>query len=316
MRKFILAALGLVLATASFAQKQDAYGPDGTYLFAKRDTCDLYLDYYAPAMGSATTIDGRTKPTILWVFGGGFKEGSRNGRHHQKWFRMLTEDGYSVVSIDYRLGMKNAPRPGINKRFVNTMANAISLACEDLFSATTFLIDNADDLGIDSDNIVIAGSSAGAITVLQAEWDICNGHEAARELPEGFNYAGLMAFSGAIFSKEGGIKFARETCPMFLIHGTADKIVPYTQMRFLNLCFGGTNVIAKALEKEKRNYNIYRVNERGHEVSASMVNNYGLELDFLEKNVMGKEIRVIDATIDNPDLATPDWAVGDYKKLY
>lgn len=43
--------------------------PDGTYMFAQRDTCDLYLDVYDPAPGSVTTLDGKTKPTVLFMFG-------------------------------------------------------------------------------------------------------------------------------------------------------------------------------------------------------------------------------------------------------
>ena len=45
------------------------------------------------------------------------------------------------------------------------------------------LDDNADQLGFDANNIVISGSSAGAITVMQAEYELCNKTKWAAGLP-------------------------------------------------------------------------------------------------------------------------------------
>ena len=42
-----------------------------TWLFAHRDTCDLFLDIYPPAEGAQTTFEGKEKPTVIFVFGGG-----------------------------------------------------------------------------------------------------------------------------------------------------------------------------------------------------------------------------------------------------
>ena len=60
--------------------------PDGTYMFEKRDTCDLFLDVYNPAKGSKTTYNGKAKPTIVFMFGGGFIHGTRNDESYNKWF--------------------------------------------------------------------------------------------------------------------------------------------------------------------------------------------------------------------------------------
>lgn len=89
-----------------------------------------------------------------------------------------------------------------------------------MFSATDYLVKNGKSMGIDPDNLVVTGSSAGAITVQQAEWVLCNRAAAGRPgvagrqssdarfgglcdyghvadaLPEGFNYKGIMAFCG------------------------------------------------------------------------------------------------------------------------
>ena len=72
------------------------------------------------------------------------------------------------------------------------MQHAIDTAVEDFYDATGFVINQSSDWNIDVEQIVASGSSAGAITVLQAEYDLCNGHELAKRLPTGFNYAGVI----------------------------------------------------------------------------------------------------------------------------
>ena len=209
--------LTIVCMTISAAAAQMMYAeespitPDGTYLYAERDTCDLYLDVYNPAKGSQTSIDGKMKPTIVFMFGGGFIGGARDDASYNHWFRTLTRNGYRVISIDYRLGLKGSNKVGIAQ--VNVLDKAIHMAVEDLFSATAFMIDNAEALGIDPENIVVSGSSAGAISVMQAEYEICNSTSWTEVLPEGFNYSGVMSFSGAILSRKGKVKYAKEPCP-------------------------------------------------------------------------------------------------------
>ena len=103
MKRTILILLALLLCALSFAQEKT------TYKVAQRDTCDLFMDVYEPV-----DIPGDTlyRPTILYVFGGGFITGRRDDPWVLPWFKLLTENGYRVVSVDYRLGLK-----GIKMRF-------------------------------------------------------------------------------------------------------------------------------------------------------------------------------------------------------
>ena len=205
-------AISAVASQMTYAE-ESPITPDGTYLYAERDTCDLYLDVYNPAKGSQTSIDGKKKPTIVFMFGGGFIGGTRDDASYNQWFRTLTQNGYRVISIDYRLGLKGSDKVGVAQ--VNVLDKAIHMAVEDLFSATVFMIDNAETLGIDPENIVVSGSSAGAISVMQAEYEICNSTSWTEVLPEGFNYAGVMSFSGAILSRKGKVKL-RSWCAEFI----------------------------------------------------------------------------------------------------
>lgn len=308
------AATTVLLLLLCLNVSAEGFKPTGTYIYAHRDTCDLYLDHYAPAPGSVA--QGGTRPAILFSFGGGFKEGSRDSGSYMPWFKALTEAGFTVVSIDYRLGLKDFNGAGVNPKFIGALGNAIDIAVEDLFSATAFIVENAGMLGIDPSRIVASGSSAGAITVLQAEWEICNSGSLAGILPDGFNYAGVISFSGAVFSRSGAVRFPVKPCPMMMLHGTADKIVPYKQIAFLNLHFSGTDVITRWMKKDGWCYNCLRFDGHSHEIAVAFMPNLAEELRFLQTNVIEGKDRTVDVLIDDPDILIPSWAKGSYKKLY
>ena len=298
--KRIFTALVLLLAGVAASAQSGLLSPDGTYVYEKRDTCDLFLDVYDPADGSEETFMGHRKPTVVFMFGGGFISGTRDSQGYNSWFRLLTENGYRVISIDYRLGLKGVTKMGIAQ--VNVLENAIHMAVEDLFSATNFILDNAEQLGVERDNIVISGSSAGAISVMQAEYELANRTSYASVLPEGFNYAGVMSFSGAILSRKGKVRYETDPCPTLMLHGTADRIVPYRQIALFNLGFYGGGRLAERFKKFGHDYNMYHFIDYGHEIAGSMHSTFDLQLDFLEKNVMQGKKRIIEAWISDPDV--------------
>ena len=300
MKKLIFSLLILVAGTLTASSQNSILEPDGTYMYERRDTCDLFMDVYNPAKGSETTVMGKEKPAIIFMFGGGFIRGTRDDRSYNSWFKMLTDNGYRVISIDYRLGLKGSTKVGIAQ--VNILDDAIHMAVEDLFSATNFILENADQLGIKADNLVISGSSAGAITAMQAEYEIANGTSWASVLPEGFNYAGVMSFSGAILSRKGPVKYETAPCPTMMLHGTADKLVPYKQIAFFNLGFYGGGKLVKRFQKYGYDYNMFHFIDYGHEIAGSMYSTLDLQMDFLEKNVVQGKKRIIEAWISDLDV--------------
>lgn len=301
--KKILVCIMTVLASAAITAEaaEPAITPDGTYIYEKRDTCDLFLDIYNPAKGSETTYKGLEKPTIIFVFGGGFIQGTRDDVDYLPWFKTMTGNGYRIVSIDYRLGLKGSDKVGVAQ--VNALDKAIHMGVEDLFSATNFLYENASELGIDPSNIVISGSSAGAIIVMQAEYEICNKTSWTDTLPEGFRYAGVMSFSGAILSREGKVDYRHLTAaPTLMLHGTADELVPYKQIAILHLGFFGGGKLVERFQKYGFNYNMYHFLDYGHEIAGSMPTTVDLQLRFLQTNVMEGKKRIIEAWISDPDV--------------
>ena len=302
MKRLIFSIMTLITAARLVAEAAEPIiTPDGTYIFEKRDTCDLFLDIYNPAEGSQTSIEGIEKPTILFMFGGGFIRGTRNDESYLPWFKAMTEDGYRIISIDYRLGLKGSDKVGVAQ--VGALDKAIHMGVEDLYSATNFLNENAAELGINPSKIVIAGSSAGAIIAMQAEYEICNGTSWTSVLPEGFRYAGVMSFSGAILSREGKVDYRLHSpAPTLMMHGTSDELVPYDQIAILHLGFFGGGKLVDRFQKFGYNYNMYHFIDYGHEIAESMHATMDLQKRFLETNVMKGKKRIVEAWISDPDV--------------
>ena len=312
MKRTLTLLLALVLSLVAHGQNLA-----GTYLYEQREGQDLYLDVYAPTPGSETFIGDKAKPTILFVFGGGFISGSRSEASHKVWYKLLNDNGYRVVAIDYRLGLK-----GVNMQFslfklkdtARKTKHAVDLGVEDVFSAVNYICAHAAGMGIDPNNIVISGSSAGAMISLSAEYEICNRTARAAVLPEGFNFAGVMSFAGAIMSDSGKPAYKQEPCPQLLFHGTDDKIVNYKKLSLGNWGLFGTNVLADVLQKGGYNYNVLRFQGNGHDIAAYYLALWPEEKRFLENNVMQGQHRIIDALVEDPAL--PAWRNLTLDNLY
>ena len=121
------------------------------------------MDQYVPPSGVTTLLDqaygsgvdeqfdvfrpvGTTDalPTIVWIHGGAWISGSKE--NVDPYARILADRGFTVVTLDYPYGPEHV-YPG---------------SIDSLAAAFAFLVENADDYGIDPDRIVIAGDSAGS----------------------------------------------------------------------------------------------------------------------------------------------------------
>ena len=308
MKRTILTLLTALLCALSVAQEKT------TYMVAHRDTCDLFMDVYEPVAIPGDTLD---RPTILFVFGGGFISGRRDDPWVMPWFKLLNENGYRVVSVDYRLGLK-----GVRMRFdlfhliqsANYTKAAVDMGVEDVFASVRYLADHPE-LGVDMDNIVISGSSAGAMISLSCELEACNRTVRAEILPEGFHFAGVMSFAGAIMSDSGKPVYKRTPCPQLLIHGTKDGAVAYEKIGFGRWgMFGSSYLVEKVLQPAGYEYQIYRYVGHTHDMAANMMANWPEEKRFLEVSVMGRKRLVLDCTLDDPMM--PAWQSVSLDDIY
>ena len=303
------------LGTAVNAQAVDdidQFQPSKTLMFAQIDTNKLYMDIYQPKAGTQTEIDGIRKPTVLYVFGGGFAFGERDAILQKRWYRQLTENGFQVIAIDYRLGLKNMNKDEKTSK-MKIMERAMYMAVDDLLTATKYLLEHGEELDVDANNMVIVGSSAGAVTVLQADYMMSRGMQ--NILPDDFRYKGIISLAGGIYSKEGKVDYGRTPSPTLLLHGTKDKIVVYNKLRFGKLGFFGPKALVKRLEKYDANYNIIRFKNKGHDVAGSLRKTFNEQMDFIYTNVMKNEKRIVDATIYDPAISEKYLHVS-LKQLY
>lgn len=169
-----------------------------------------------------------------------------------------------------------------------------------MFSATCYIVEHASDFGIDPNNLVLAGSSAGAIIALQSEYELCNRTKLASVLPAGFKYAGVISFSGAIFSSHGRVKYADAPAPQLLLHGTDDRVVTYKQIKVFRLGLFGSSKIVKRLDKFGYPYEIVRYKDHTHDIADLMYYTFPEQLRFLEESVIKKTGRTVDIMMDDP----------------
>lgn len=269
-----------------------------THHYATHDGYELLLDRY-----DTTVPCDNNRPCMIFAFGGGFKQGSRDNEMYISYLERLATEGIVAVSIDYRLGLKVYPPTGGKVSMVKALANAVNVAVEDLYGATNYIIANAEAWGIDPELIMISGSSAGAITVLQAEWMRSNGDQLAEVLPKDFRYAGVVSCAGAIFSTNGKPKFKHEAAPMLLFHGTSDSNVPYHKSSIAGIGFFGSKHIAKQLDKVLSPYYFYSAEYVTHTLAATpFIDQQDLILQFINDYVLRGRKLYIEAQIIDPTI--------------
>lgn len=296
--KRIFLLIALFVAVAAHAQKVEKQ----TFVYAVKGADTLRLDRY-----TALTADSRMRPCLLFLFGGGFVGGQRDGEAFLSYLDYYAQRGYIVVSIDYRLGMKAPMEAGTitPETFAPTFVSAISMAVEDLYDATAYVYAHAAEWGIDRSLIVASGSSAGAITVLTGEYGICNRHPLAQQLPADFNYAGAIAFAGAVFDFQDDLTWPRTPCPLMLFHGDADRNVPYDAVRYEGAGFFGSQYIARQLTAKNIPHWFYSAANTDHSLSSRPMYENRYEIDsFLEKLVFQHKPLVVDTRV--VPLGVPD----------
>ena len=283
-----------------------------TEIFAVKGSDTLRLDrYFLSGMEQADS------PVVVFVFGGGFKFGERYSEMFVPYFEFLARHGCTIASIDYRtmLGRINFDGRPSPVDFMNILQSAIDTAVVDLYDATRYIAQQREAWGIDLEKIVISGSSAGAITVLQAEYYRCNSHSLAARLPEGFRYAGVISFAGAISDKKK-LHWQTLPCPVMLFHGNADGIVPFRKahLPFLGGLWG-SETIARNLESLDSPCHFYEIDNAGHEIaSLPMTRNLYDIAAFLSRQVIdGKPLSVHTLeTVPGAPAAKKRFTVIDY----
>jgi len=196
-----------------------------TFEYAEKDSRKLFLDRFVDT--SANVVGKR--PVVIFSVGGGWESASRGDGRVSPFLSYLASLGYTIVSIDYRPGIKMAKASGemTAANGVQMYLRAIQWGVEDLFDATSYILQRADEWSVDKDQIVIMGGSAGATNSLVAEFNVANDTELARaHLPKGFRYAGVISMAGAFWLKaDTPLDFKSKPAPILFFHGAKDQLV-------------------------------------------------------------------------------------------
>lgn len=174
----------------------------------------LQLDFY-----HTKKSDKQPGLLLILMHGGGFASGKKDGKDESEFCRDMASRGYAVASISYRLTRKNDPF-NCDCDTEKKIGSFVS-ASEDLSDAIHFL-KTKKELIFDRNNIVLAGSSAGAETVLH--YGFMN-HDYRFSHISPTKISGMISFSGAISNASYITK--SNTVPSLFIHGKKDELVPF-----------------------------------------------------------------------------------------
>lgn len=169
---YILILSSLITGTSFFAQSPCSTGRYSTETFTNITTTSnvvfgsniksngatqsLNMNIYQPT-GDLETA----RPLIIWAHGGSFSFGSSTDADVVALSQKFAKKGYVCVSINYRLGITPFDSVGLVKavmRAVQDMKASVRFFYKDKLTTNTYKID--------TNNIFIGGSSAGAVTAL------------------------------------------------------------------------------------------------------------------------------------------------------
>lgn len=324
MKKLMTTLAVMAAGTCAFAQipdqKPDFPLPEGvkmeTFTFATREEGELKLDVYRDA-----SFDGKDLPVFLYAYGGSWASGTRKDA---PWIVRMAQHGMVGVCIEYRLRCKGKQIPA-EAEFGAQYDEAIRAAVEDIYSATRFLLDNEESLGIDRNRFVISGGSAGATSVNMAEYWLVNEDPIAEGMPEGFNYAGVVSFAGGIwkYGTEDPV-WKSKPCPYMFFHGNKDQLVPYARVTLQACDYGafGPDVICPQLKEMEVPYHKYTSQEADHYMAGgpdytasenpAAIDYTEQVFDFIDRVViLGEKVGIESSETVYGEPRTLEWAFKD-----
>jgi acetyl esterase/lipase len=245
----------------------------------------------------------RPTPAVLWLHGGGWERGDKNGSSGA---RFLAAAGFVTASIYYRLsGEAKFPAD-----------------IEDCKCAIRYLRANAAKYGIEPERIGVAGASSGghlALLVGLADenaglegsggWpNVSSGVSAVssyygptdlRTMATDFGGKAQAAITKLIGAAPEENPTAYRTAspivyvatgkpPILMIHGKADGLVPLEQSkRVLEACLR-VGVKAKLVEVENADHD-FETHDRGKPLGISIEEIHQITIEFFEKELLNRE---------------------------
>lgn len=216
-------------AAAKKVSYPEGYSGQLDVVYVKAGGWDGKMDLYLPSKEKGPA------PVVINIHGGGWNKGNKES---QTGFSSFFKKGYAVANVEYRLSQQ-ATAPA---------------AVEDVRCAVIYLINNAKELNIDVDRIVVMGGSAGGhlalVAGLMGDDKRFDGNCPAKQpvriaaIVDKYGITDVKAWQSKsagmwLGPKANDLEFSRSVSPLylvkknsppvFIVHGDADPIVPYQQ---------------------------------------------------------------------------------------
>ena len=257
-------------------------------------TQDLMLDVYYPD----NELDNR--PVYLFIHGGGFIGGDKQGGSVFNLANFYASRGWVFVSINYRLRDDFGTIPQQWEDYTSNItdptvdidqANAIYPAQRDAKAAMRWLVTNADNYKINTNYITVGGGSAGAITAITVGvsepedfTDEISSTEdttlSTTNLNSTYQVKTIIDHWGSKVALDilediyGHQRFDANDPPLFIVHGTQDPTVDYSNALALKAIYENLNIPLA----------FYPIDEPGHGFWNTIIDGKRLEelaFDFI-----------------------------------
>lgn len=242
----------------------------------------LFFDFYEP-VGDEKDL----RPLVVTVFGGAFVAGHKRWPDMVNWCNQLAKRGYVCASTDYRLAANYENRASLTEMIA---FRVMYRSNQDVRAMVRYAKAHYQELGIDTTHIYIIGSSAGAITALNATYleeedvpdyvygvpflfsDLGGIDESTNEFTNHtVEFKGTVGLWGAI--KDISWISDHEMTPLLMIHGDEDTTVPIDSATVYegedswykpNLYMYGSRSISHHLDSLNISHHFFPFQGRGH----------------------------------------------------
>lgn len=232
------------------------------------------LDMYWPV--GDTEVD---RLAIVLIHGGAFSGGDKQLDLYIEMAREFAKRGYVAFSINYRLDN------------VRTNPSIPDTAVADALAALNWIKARGAEFGLDPNKITIAGDSAGGFIVV----NLCYQNEAAAGAAACLDLWGGGYVAGTFNAPIYPHPIAAATPPTLMIHGDADRIVPYQ-----------TSVDLQAqLEAAEIYHEFYTMEEAGHYPWQRSEEFIAVMVDFVYRRVfLASSATAVIESVDTARLPT------------
>lgn len=256
-----------------------------TYIFAIRGEDTLRMDVYHPQNPRPD------KAVVLHFHGGAFMFNSRNDSLSLETCQLLAEKGYTAISADYRLTAAKVKFDTLHMKYLVAVAKRVfGESTEDAAAAVAFLCQHAQEWDVDTGKIVLTGSSAGAVMVLNLDYCRANDHQWAKALPKGVRFAAVIPYAGAIYSY-GKTQYMKPPSPTCFFHGDKDRIVNYKDFSLGKHHLYGSSKLSAYFKENGHDYCFYRIRGHAHEVARLMPKTYEEFNAFVNMALSGRKVQ-------------------------